>query len=181
MDSFIGEIRSFAFNYVPQGWLQCDGTQYSRNSYPMLAAVLGTLYGGDANNFKVPNLKGRTPVASGTGSSLTPRQIGQTFGGKTVTIVDANMPQHSHDVTVQTGNADVPTPDSACYLAAAGTFVGKAAKAPIYNNAAPALDKTLEVTAVSPLIGGTVGHENRQPYLTMNMCICWDGVYPTPP
>lgn len=179
MDAFIGEIRSFAFNYVPEGWLQCDGTAYPITAYQALAAVIGTRYGGNTTTFNVPNLKGRVPVSSGSAPGLTQRQVGQTFGAKTVTITDVNMPQHSHDVTVQTGNADVPTPDNTCYLAAAGTTGSKPAKALIYNNVAPALDKTLEVTAVSPLIGGTVGHENRQPYLTMNMCICWSGEYPT--
>jgi microcystin-dependent protein len=76
----IGAIQLFGGATAPAGFLLCDGTTYARSAYPALAAVLGSTYGGDANNFVVPDMKGRAPIGAGAGAGLTGRSLGQKPG-----------------------------------------------------------------------------------------------------
>ena len=56
----VGSVQAFAGNSLPSGWLWCDGSQYSRSSYPALFSAIGTTYGDTSiSTFKVPDLRGQ--------------------------------------------------------------------------------------------------------------------------
>lgn len=58
LDGAIGEIKWFAFNTAPDGYLVCNGANVSRETYADLFAVIGTTFGsGDGSTtFTLPNL-----------------------------------------------------------------------------------------------------------------------------
>lgn len=92
-----GSILAFAGATAPDGWLICDGSSVLRSAYPDLFAVCGTTFGSvDGTHFSLPDLRGRVAVGSGTGSGLTPRSIGDTFGEETHTLTVAEIATHSH-------------------------------------------------------------------------------------
>jgi hypothetical protein len=92
----VGTVVAFAGISAPEGWLLCDGALHSRATYPELSAVLASTYGGDPSNFRVPDLRGRTAVGSGTGAGLSARNVGQWDGAEKVTLSLAEMPTHNH-------------------------------------------------------------------------------------
>src|SRR3974390_3198083 len=96
-DQFLAEIRIFPFNFAPKGWAFCDGQILPLSQYTAVFALIGTFYGGDGrSNFALPNLQGNTPVGMGQGPGLSFYEIGQSGGSDTVTLLDSEMPQHSH-------------------------------------------------------------------------------------
>ncbi|WP_348789227.1 tail fiber protein [Leifsonia sp. NPDC080035] len=166
-DPYIGEIRMFAGTFEPQGWMFCQGQTLSVAAYPALFSLLGTYYGGDGvTTFALPDLRGRFPVGTGQGGGRSSYQLGQYGGAQSVTVIAPQIPSHSHSVAA----ADSPTTTSA-----AGAFPAGWADAP-YSSTAPS-------TALAPVqlaqSGGTLPHENRQPYLAMNFIICIDGIFPS--
>ena len=95
-DAYIGEIRNFAFNFAPAGWLQCQGQLLSIAQNEDLFSLLGTTYGGNGvANFALPDLRGRAPIGIGQGAFPMITQ-GQTGGQNTVTLTVAELPAHTH-------------------------------------------------------------------------------------
>ncbi|HYE48198.1 MAG TPA: tail fiber protein [Azospirillaceae bacterium] len=173
MDAFYGEIRIFGFNFAPQNWAQCNGQTMSIMQYQVLYTVLGIQFGGDGqNNFKLPNLMGSAVCQAGQGTGLTNRIFGKTVGASSVTLVESQMPNHQHTVTcyVPTSTSGYTNiPNSATHLA---RTVGQNN----YTNT-DTYDTTLAMQMVG-IMGGGQSHENRQPFLAMNFCICLYGEYP---
>jgi len=96
---YIGDIRMAAHATAPTGYLVCDGTSYLQATYPDLFAVIGTAFGGDATNFNVPDLRGRVPMGSGTGSGLSARTLGTKIGFVEQTLISQlQMPPHKHAI-----------------------------------------------------------------------------------
>lgn len=94
-----GMIAPFGGNSAPTGWLICDGTEYSINSYPALFTTIGVNYGGNGTTtFRVPDLRGRSPLGAGQGAGLTNRTIGQSGGLESVTLNTTQIPSHSHGI-----------------------------------------------------------------------------------
>jgi microcystin-dependent protein len=174
-DPYIGEIRPFAFNWAPNGWLLCDGTQYNVAQYQGLYGVIGNSYGGNNTVFMVPNLKGMAPIGMGAGPGLTPRNLNDKPGTEQVTLTTNQMPSHTHTANAEMENATTPNP--AGMIVATSTVSGNS----FYKNAP--LDANL--VAMNPVtvgpVGSGLGHENRQPYQVFNFCIAWDGIFPTRP
>ncbi len=94
----VGEVKLFAMATLPTGWLACDGSAVSRTTYPTLFAAIGTTWGAGngSSTFNLPDLRGRTPVGSGQGTSLTNRTLGGTGGAETHVLTVGEMPSHSH-------------------------------------------------------------------------------------
>ncbi len=110
-DPYLGEIRMFGGNFAPQGWALCNGQLLAISQFDALFALLGTTYGGDGQvTFALPNLQGRVPVHQGSGQGLTPRVLGEIAGEETVTIIQNNMPAHSHGVNATTAAGSLPGP-----------------------------------------------------------------------
>jgi microcystin-dependent protein len=172
-DPFVAEIRIFPFNFAPKGWAFCDGQLLPLSQNTALFSLLGTTYGGDGkSNFALPNLQGSVPVHQGQGQGLSEYFLGEETGVETVTLLTSEMPLHTHQMRADTqDNADIggPTP-SAVFANSTG--------AKFYRNA-PA-DVQLAPEALTPA-GGSLPHNNLQPYLVLNFCIALQGVFPARP
>ncbi len=97
MDPFVAEIRIFGFNFAPKGWAFCNGKLMAISQNTALFSLLGTTYGGDGKStFALPDLQGRSPMFYGQGPGLSYRDIGETAGEETVTLLQTEIPAHSH-------------------------------------------------------------------------------------
>lgn len=100
-----GKIVAFGMT-LPAGYLACDGSAVSRSTYATLFSTIGTTWGtGDGSTtFNLPDLRGRAPIGSGTGSGLTARTLAQTVGAETVQLVTSELPAHSHSPRISGAN-----------------------------------------------------------------------------
>jgi microcystin-dependent protein len=162
-EPFLGEMRIFSFNFPPKGWALCNGQLLPINQNQALFALLGTTYGGDGRvNFALPNLQGKVPVHFGNGFGL-----GQTGGAPTHTLTPAELPLHTHGVRAANSVADTNTATATAYL-------GRQART--YRAATNLV--AMAPTAISN-VGGSQPHLNMQPYLTLNVCIALQGIFPS--
>ena len=166
MDPFVAEIRIVGFNFAPQGWAFCDGQLLPLSQNTALFSLLGTMYGGNGlNNFALPDLKGRAPIQQGQGPGLSDRFQGETGGVETVTLIESEMPGHTHNV--QAVN------DAGLQSSPQGAFP---ARANMYKNS-PGNLGPMRLQAMTTA-GGSAPHNNMQPYLTLNYIIALQGVFP---
>jgi microcystin-dependent protein len=171
-DPFVAEIRIFGFTFPPKGWASCDGQLLPISQNTALFALLGTFYGGDGKStFALPNLNGRVPLHQGQGQGLSQRFIGEMGGSETVTLLQSEMPLHTHAVNASLAEAIDRSP-------AAQRFAGEIGG--INSYAAPGGTAQLAPEAVAPA-GGSLPHNNLQPYLTVNFCIALQGIFPPRP
>lgn len=169
-DPFVAEIRIFPFNFAPRGWAFCDGQLLPLSQNTALFSLLGTTYGGNGrSNFALPNLQGRAPMQPGQGPGLSDHSLGEAGGSETVTLLQSEMPAHSHTLQAATfpGNQIDPT-------GAALTRVGNGA---LYQTSSNQNLVPMAPTALTPT-GGDQPHNNLQPFLTFNFCIALQGVFP---
>jgi len=119
MDPFVAEIRIFPFNFAPKGWAWCDGQLLPLSQNTALFSLLGTTYGGDGkSNFALPDLQGRAPMHPGQGPGLSLHDLGETGGSETVSLLESEIPSHSHSLMSQgaTGNRTTPVGNSIAWL-----------------------------------------------------------------
>lgn len=167
-EPFLGEIRTFGFNFAPQGWAMCAGQLLSISQNTALFALLGTFYGGDGvTNFALPDLRGRVGINQGNGPGLSPYVLGQRSGSENVTLTNAQMPAHGHGVAANGGPASTPRPDGA---------VPARESADAY---AAAPDGTAMNAGMITASGGSQPHSIVQPYLGLNFCIALQGIFPS--
>src|SRR3977135_3412788 len=96
-DPFVAEIRIFGFNFAPKGWAFCDGQILPLSQNTALFSLLGTTYGGDGkSNFALPDMQGNAPMHPGQGPGLSLHDLGETGGSDTVTLLESEIPAHSH-------------------------------------------------------------------------------------
>lgn len=171
MDPFVAEIRIFGFNFAPKGWAFCDGQLLPLSQNTALFSLLGTTYGGDGrSNFALPNLQGNAPMHSGQGPGLSLHDLGETGGSETVTLLESEMPAHTHTV-VSKGTP----PPAASGTPAATTAFGRSNGGTAYT---PAVNLGAMAPAMIAPAGGSQPHNNMMPYLTLSFCIALQGVYP---
>lgn len=191
MDAFIGEIRIFPFSFIPQGWLACNGGEYGVGQQTALYSIIGNTWGGTPNQtFKVPNLAGFCVMGQGTGPGLSPRSWGATtVGAETATLTPAQLPTHTHTLTIQGAVPAKALVNTTATPTASQSWLARPVQPNSTGaNAVPAYTKVitpnsyLHPSTIAPACGGAGGaaspHENRQPYLTMVFAINVDGVYP---
>jgi microcystin-dependent protein len=167
---FLAEIRIFPFNFPPKGWAFCDGQILPLSQNTALFSLLGTTYGGDGkSNFALPNMQGNAPMHPGQGPGLSLHDLGETGGSDTVSLLESEIPSHSHALMAQALNASSQTPSPSVGLAHSK---GVSAYSTITTNLVTMADAT-----VAPA-GGDQPHNNLMPYLTLNFCIALQGVYP---
>jgi microcystin-dependent protein len=170
MDPFVAEIRIFPFNFAPKGWAWCDGQLLPISQNTALFSLLGTTYGGDGkSNFALPDLQGRAPMHPGQGPGLSLHDLGETGGSEIVSLLESEMPSHSHGLMSTAsfaGSANDPT----------GNVLAKAA-AGLNAYTPPAALVAMSDNAIAPA-GGDQPHNNMQPYLTLYFNIALQGVYP---
>jgi microcystin-dependent protein len=169
MDPFVAEIRIFPFNFAPKGWAFCDGQILPLSQNTALFSLLGTTYGGDGkSNFALPNMQGNAPMHPGQGPGLSLHDLGETGGSETVSLLESEIPSHSHALRadiLDIADTNVVSPNASYALSSGGT---------LYQAAGGSL---LADAAIAPA-GGDQPHNNMQPYLTLNFCIALQGVYP---
>ena len=167
-DPFVAEIRIFPFNFAPKGWAWCDGQLMPLSQNTALFSLLGTTYGGNGkSNFALPDLQGRAPMHPGQGSGLSLHDLGETGGSETVTLLETEIPAHSHAFQVSVAEALQNDPTQQFY--GGGTGIN------IY--AAPGAIVQMAPESLTPT-GGDQPHNNMQPYLTFFFCIALQGVFP---
>ena len=175
-DPFVAEIRIFPFNFAPIGWAFCDGQLLPISQNTALFSLLGTTYGGDGKStFALPDLQGNAAMHPGQGQGLSLRDLGEIGGSEFVTLLQSEMPSHAHGVgRASTAAGDSVLPEN-CVWAQAGAGRGAAA---LYI-AGPPTGK-VNLNSLVPT-GGSLPHNNMQPYLTLNFCIALQGVFPARP
>jgi microcystin-dependent protein len=167
---FVAEIRIFGFQFAPVGWAQCNGQLLPISQNTALFSLLGTMYGGDGKStFALPNLEGSVPLFWGQGPGLSLYDEGQTGGSETVTLLQSEMPVHTHFVQAFPNPGNVNTPDPT--LSLARSKGGSAYKVP------PGTSVIMEPNTIS-VAGSSFPHNNMQPYLVLNFCIAMQGVFP---
>ena len=162
---YIGEIRMFAGNFAPVGWLLCQGQLLPISQYDVLFNLIGTTYGGDGQNtFALPNLASRIPYHQGSGYVL-----GQMGGAETVTLTTNQIPAHSHSL-----NADE---NSGTELSPANNVLAQTQNPLMYRSITPSL--AMNGNSVTS-DGGGQPHDNMVPFLTINFIIATEGIFPSP-
>jgi microcystin-dependent protein len=172
-DPFVAEIRIFPFTFAPKGWAWCNGQLLPLSQNTALFSLLGTTYGGDGKStFALPDLQGRAPMHPGQGPGLSLHDLGETGGSETVTLLESEIPAHSHTARASNQQGDVQQPTSTTSLArpnGATPYVPGSGPVPPLVSMADA--------SLTP-VGGDQPHNNMMPYLTLYFNIALQGVFP---
>lgn len=163
---YVGEIRMFAGNFAPAGWMFCEGQLLPISENETLFQLIGTTYGGDGQEtFSLPDLRGRIPIHQGNGFTLA-----ETGGVEEVTLTSSQIPSHSHPLLASNNLANSGNPgNNLLSSTATGNKIYAA------TNTSVALPNN-SITAV----GGSQPHTNFQPYLCVDFIISLFGIFPSP-
>ncbi len=173
-DPFVAEIRIFPFNFAPKGWAFCNGQLLPISQNTALFALLGTVYGGDGKStFALPDMQGNAPMHPGQGQGLSLRDLGEISGTEFVTLLQSEMPAHTHLVSASNVLAETQAPTNQSTL-------GRSSGANAYQTNTGANLTNMAPQAAAPA-GGSLPHNNMQPYLVLNFCIALQGVFPARP
>ena len=168
---YVGEIRMFAGNFNPVGWMFCDGSLLPISENETLFNLIGTTYGGDGEStFALPNLQSRVPIHQGTNAGIT-YQLAEAAGVETVTLTTQQIPIHSHPMVGNSSNGSLPDP--------ANNVVAKSttANVDLYFEDVPSTNMASQAISI---VGGNQPHENCQPFLCINFIISLFGIFPPP-
>ena len=176
-DPFVAEIRIFPFNFAPKGWAFCNGQIMPISQNTALFSLLGTTYGGDGKStFALPNMQGNAPMHPGQGPGLSLHDLGEQSGSQTVTLLVSEIPVHAHFVgRARAADGDSVTPVASVWSQSAA---GRGSAA-LYHEA-PANAKVNPTFSLA-VTGGSLPHNNMQPYLSLSFCIALQGVFPPRP
>jgi len=166
---FVGEMRMFAGNFAPAGWMTCEGQTLPISENEVLFQLIGTTYGGDGEStFNLPNLASRVPVHNGTGPDGVTYQIGEMAGTESVTLTTQQLPTHNHAFLASTsaGTQNAPANNVVAASPSVTLFIGDSP------------DGNLAANAMTP-VGGSQPHENCQPFLCINFIISLFGRFPS--
>jgi len=162
---YVGEIRMFAGNFAPAGWMFCEGQLLPISENETLFQLIGTTYGGDGEStFALPDLRGRIPIHQGNGFILA-----ETGGTEEITLTVNQIAAHSHPLLASTELAQQSSP--------VGLVLGRTTAADIYAADPPVVNMSPQ--AISS-VGGSQPHTNFQPYLCVNFIISLFGIFPSP-
>lgn len=211
MDPFVGEISYVAFNYAPEGWLQCDGQVLPINQYNALFSLIGNTYGGNGSTtFALPDMRGRVPVHRGQHPGGSMFTLGQTGGAENTALTVNNLPAHNHTATATSVSTSAVAPGASATSTlkavnsdadqknAGGNSLANAkglnsnysAATPNVNMNAASIETTLSglgittTTSTNVSIGSTGNSQPfaiMPPYTVVNCIIAWQGIYPPRP
>src|ERR1044072_8348117 len=89
---YVGEIRMFAGNFAPAGWMFCEGQLLPISENETLFQLIGTTYGGDGQStLALPDLRGRIPINQGNSFILA-----ETGGAEEITLTVNQIATHGH-------------------------------------------------------------------------------------
>ncbi len=168
---YVGEIKQFAGNFAPNGWMFCQGQFLPISENEVLFNLIGTTYGGDGQEtFALPNLAARVPVHMGTGSSGTTYQLGETGGVESVTLNVNQIPAHTHQFVVNSAsNSDKP---------GGNVFANSLAAKPFAAGPMAGTEPFMKANNIG-VTGSSQPHDNMIPFLGVNYIISLFGVYPS--
>jgi microcystin-dependent protein len=170
MDPFVAEIRMYPYTFVPKAWADCDGQLLPLSQNTALFSLLGTFYGGDGKStFALPDLRGRVPLHPKNNQYF----LGQMGGSETVTLLQSEIPAHTHALTATVEDGTQGTFSPGVTLA---TSIG----GQLYQTNTGTNLVTMNPVSLSPA-GGDAPHNNMMPYLTVRFCIALQGVFPVRP
>jgi microcystin-dependent protein len=161
---YVGEIRMFAGNFQPDGWMFCEGQLLPISEYETLFNLIGTTYGGDGQStFGLPDLRGRLPVHQGNGFTLA-----ETGGAETITLTVSQIPAHGHPLlaSLNIGGASAP----------GNNVLAQSSTVKVYSAVSPTV--SLGASSIT-LTGGSQPHSNFQPYLCVDFIISLFGIFPS--
>lgn len=162
---YVGEIRMFAGNFAPAGWMFCEGQLVPISENEVLFQLIGTTYGGDGQStFALPDLRGRIPLHQGNGFILA-----ETGGAEEITLTASQIPAHAHAMLANSGAGSASSPQNNLLATAVGN---------IYSGVT-GMQVNMSPQAVSA-VGGNQPHNNFQPYLCVNFIISLFGIFPSP-
>jgi microcystin-dependent protein len=162
---YVGEIRMFAGNFAPAGWMFCEGQLLPISENETLFQLIGTTYGGDGQStFGLPDLRGRIPLHQGNGFILA-----ETGGVEEVTLTVSQIPAHSHPFLVSLTGGTGSNPQN--NLPAQSPQI----KPYLEDNT----NTNMNPTIIGP-VGGSQPHTNFQPYLCIDFIISLFGIFPSP-
>jgi microcystin-dependent protein len=162
---YVGEIRIFAGNFAPAGWMFCEGQLLPISENETLFQLIGTTYGGDGQStFALPDLRGRIPIHQGNGFTLA-----ETGGAEEITLTVSQIPAHTHAYLGSNVVANDPNPTN--------NTLAESSAISLYQSGNP-------IAAMAPQSVGTTGgsqpHTNFQPYLCVDFIISLFGIFPSP-
>jgi microcystin-dependent protein len=162
---YVGEIRMFAGNFGPAGWMLCQGQLLPISEYETLFNLIGTTYGGDGQStFALPNISGRIPIHQGNGFILS-----ETGGVEEVTLTVNQIPSHSHALLASGNTANSPNPGN--------NYLGLSTQVDAFFG--DIANTNMNSQSISN-IGGSQPHNNMMPYLCVNFIISLFGIFPSP-
>jgi microcystin-dependent protein len=192
-DAFIGEIKLFAGDYAPVGWLFCQGqTLRNEGEFTALHSIIGFTYGGNGRElFQLPDLRGCVPLGAGAGSGLKERKLGERGGKEGVSLTYDQMPVHGHGVSTELSGTIFASLMGVAKQGEASTLAGSLLANNTNNfyrnstelkamhaNSVSIDYKAFKVIASAEPCGGNREHENMPPFQAINYIICYDGLFP---
>jgi len=162
---YVGEIRMFAGNFAPAGWMFCEGQLLPISENETLFNLIGTTYGGDGQStFALPDLRGRLPLHMGNGLILA-----ETGGAEEITLTVNQIPAHSHPLLASSSGGTLATP--------VNNILAESVSINLYIQ--DQTNSNMNVASMST-VGGSQPHTNFQPYLCVNFIISLFGIFPSP-
>lgn len=161
---YVGEIRMFAGNFPPAGWMFCEGQLLPISENETLFQLIGTTYGGDGQStFALPDLRGRLPLHQGNGFVLA-----ETGGVENITLTASQLASHNHAMLASGDIGTLSTPEA---------HVAAQAAAKPYRAGTPSVQLAPQSISAA---GGSQPHDNFQPYLCVDFIISLFGIFPSP-
>jgi microcystin-dependent protein len=162
---YVGEIRMFAGNFAPAGWMFCEGQLLPISENETLFQLIGTTYGGDGEStFALPDLRGRIPLHQGNGFILA-----ETGGAEEITLTVSQIPSHSHPLLATNAIATDSRPNN--------NVGGQTSTFDFYQTSPPTTPMAPQSISA---VGGSQPHTNFQPYLCVDFIISLFGIFPSP-
>lgn len=170
-DPFVAEIRVVGFNFPPTGWAFCNGQILPISQNTALFSLLGTTYGGDGKStFALPDVQGSAVIHPGQGPGLSLYDLGQEGGSQAITLLQTEMPAHTHNLQGSIDDAQFQAPQPDRMLATSNP--GFAYQTNTSSNLVNMAPQELTVA------GGSLPHNNMQPALVLNFVIALQGIFP---
>jgi microcystin-dependent protein len=167
MNQLLGEIKEYAGDILPFGFMFCNGAILQIEDHPVLFSLIGNKFGGDGlTTFGLPDKRGRCGIGAGQGENLTSRALGERAGSESITLDIAEIPAHSHQMKANSATAISNNPNA--------SNLG-APESNIYNRDVPNLSMS---NAAIGETGSGNAHSNMQPSLVVNYIIAVKGIYP---
>jgi microcystin-dependent protein len=162
---YVGEIRIFAGNFAPAGWMLCEGQLLPISEYETLFNLIGTTYGGDGQStYALPDLRGRLALHQGNGYTLS-----ETVGQEQVTLTTQQIPSHTHPLLASVAGGTTADPE--------GKVVASPPSVTMFLRESPTTDLP---AAMVGGVGGSQPHENRMPVVAIHHIISLFGIFPSP-